>query len=65
MKAIGEFMMRNSKNAREFISAFDPKNLGFDPIAYPPDCNENASRIAFKKRKGKYNDAKDLEKKRK
>eukprot|EP00957_Ditylum_brightwellii_P156187 11887962-Ditylum_brightwellii.AAC.1 len=58
-------MMRNSKNAGGFISAFDPENLGFDPIAYPPDCNENASRIAFKKWKGKCNNAEDMEKKHK
>eukprot|EP00957_Ditylum_brightwellii_P073661 5597101-Ditylum_brightwellii.AAC.1 len=62
-KAINKFMMRNSKNAGEFISAFDPENLGFDPIVYPPNCNKNASRVAFEKWKGKYKDAEDLEKK--
>eukprot|EP00957_Ditylum_brightwellii_P115899 8840477-Ditylum_brightwellii.AAC.1 len=58
-------MMRNSKNTGEFISAFNPKNLGFDPIVYHPNCDENTSRVAFEKWKGKYKDTEDLEKKRK
>eukprot|EP00957_Ditylum_brightwellii_P087705 6678881-Ditylum_brightwellii.AAC.1 len=57
--------MRTSKNAGEFISAFDPEDLGFAPITYPPDCNENATRIAFKKWKKRYNQAEDLVVKRK
>eukprot|EP00957_Ditylum_brightwellii_P173402 13203117-Ditylum_brightwellii.AAC.1 len=64
-KAISKFMMRSSKNAREFISAFDPKNLDFNPNVYPPDCDKNESRVAFEKWKGKYKDAEDIEKKRK
>eukprot|EP00957_Ditylum_brightwellii_P024588 1857315-Ditylum_brightwellii.AAC.1 len=31
-RAIGEYMMRTSKNAGEFISAFNPDNLGFSRI---------------------------------
>eukprot|EP00957_Ditylum_brightwellii_P180579 13755625-Ditylum_brightwellii.AAC.1 len=59
-RSIGEYMMRTSKNAGEFIPAFDPEDLGFAPITYPPDCDENASRIAFEKWKNRYNQAEDL-----
>eukprot|EP00957_Ditylum_brightwellii_P190862 14531856-Ditylum_brightwellii.AAC.1 len=58
-------MMRTSKNAGEFISAFDPNNLGFSRIPYPADCDENASCIAFEKWKKRYNQAEDLTEKRK
>eukprot|EP00957_Ditylum_brightwellii_P087706 6678882-Ditylum_brightwellii.AAC.1 len=57
--------MRTSKNAGEFISAFDPEDLGFTLITYPPDCDENATRIAFKKWKNRYNQSEDLVVKRK
>eukprot|EP00957_Ditylum_brightwellii_P151849 11562808-Ditylum_brightwellii.AAC.1 len=58
-------MMRTSKNASEFISVFNPEDLRFTPITYPPDCNENATRIAFEKWKNRYNQAEDLVVKRK
>eukprot|EP00957_Ditylum_brightwellii_P076718 5831221-Ditylum_brightwellii.AAC.1 len=58
-------MMRTSKNAGEFISAFDLEDLGFAAITHPPDCDENASRIAFEKWKNRYNQAEDLTLKRK
>eukprot|EP00957_Ditylum_brightwellii_P044636 3384299-Ditylum_brightwellii.AAC.1 len=58
-------MIRTSKNPGEFISAFNPDNLGFSCIPYPADCDENASRIAFEKWKKRYNQAEDLTEKRK
>eukprot|EP00957_Ditylum_brightwellii_P207078 15351383-Ditylum_brightwellii.AAC.1 len=42
-RAISEYMMRTNKNAGEFISAFNPDNLGFSRIPYPANCDENAS----------------------
>eukprot|EP00957_Ditylum_brightwellii_P167333 12739010-Ditylum_brightwellii.AAC.1 len=53
-------MMRTSKNAGEFLTALNPEDLGFNPIPYPPDCDENASRVQFEKWKNKHHQAKDL-----
>ena len=36
-KEIGEYIARTYKDAGEFINAFDPSNLRFVPIQFPPD----------------------------
>ena len=41
-KEIGENISRTYKGAGEFLNAFDPSALGFDPIVYPIDPDPNA-----------------------
>ena len=48
-REISEYISRTYNGGGEFLNAFDPASLGFDPIVYPPDPDATASHIDIKK----------------
>ena len=60
-KAIGEFIARTCKGGGEFINAFDPDDLGFDPIMDPTPPINPADVIEMKKWEGQLRRTQKLE----
>ena len=49
MKNLGEYIVRSIPNASEFLKAFNPENIGFEPLSDPDDPGSTATLIDIKK----------------